>query len=167
MGELNRYTFLINSPFLFLITVCITANSSPSYLKKIDIQEGLFKADHVSIKIDSVLESVWWKINRPQNTLNLSKIIESIEKFSQHFKDDLLTETTLIEDINDFVYTGNLEDELLSTLSVHSMREEAIESFIEKSMTGWSILHKLLTEKKLVEVEYAGNKFYQRNFASE
>ena len=65
---------------------------------------------------------------------------------------------------NDFVYTGNFEDELLSTLSVHPMREEAIESFIEKSIAGWSILQKLLTEKKLVEVEYAGNKFYQKNF---
>jgi hypothetical protein len=58
----------------------------------------------------------------------------------------------------------NFEDELLSTLSVHPMSEEAIESFIAKSVAGWSILQKLLIEKKLVEVEYAGNKFYQRNF---
>jgi wyosine [tRNA(Phe)-imidazoG37] synthetase (radical SAM superfamily) len=65
---------------------------------------------------------------------------------------------------NNFVYTGNFEDELLSTLSVHPMREEAIDSFIVKSVAGWSILQKLLIEKKLIEVEYAGKKFYQRNF---
>ncbi len=197
---------------------------------KKDVQEDLFKADLVSIKIDSVLESVWRKIDRPQHTLSLSKIIEGIEHFSQHFKGDILTETMLVEGFNDFdeslketasliswldptkaylliptrppseswvkppsnesinnafqifderlnkvelitgyegndfVYTGNFEDELLSTLSVHPMREEAIKSFIAKSVAGWSILQKLLTEKKLVEVEYAGNKFYQRNF---
>ncbi|RKY97775.1 MAG: radical SAM protein [Ignavibacteriae bacterium] len=210
------------------IKIAVITNGS--LLWKKDVQEDLFKADLVSIKIDSVLESVWRKINRPQHTLTLSKIIEGIDRFCQHFKGDLLTETMLVEDINDFdeslketasliswldptkaylliptrppaeswvkppsneainnafqifderlnkvelitgyegndfVYTGNFEDELLSTLSVHPMREEAIESFIEKSMAGWSILQKLLTEKKLVEVEYAGNKFYQRNF---
>ena len=212
----------------YKIKIAVITNGS--LLWKKDVQEELSKADLVSIKIDSVLESVWRKIDRPQHTLSLSKIIEGIEKFSQHFKGDLLTETMLVEGINDFdeslketaslvswldptkaylliptrppseswvkppanevinkafqifnerlnkvelitgyegndfIYTGNFEDELLSTLSVHPMREEAIKSVIAKSVAGWSILQKLLTEKKLVEVEYAGNKFYQRNF---
>jgi wyosine [tRNA(Phe)-imidazoG37] synthetase (radical SAM superfamily) len=67
---------------------------------------------------------------------------------------------------NDFTYTGNLEDELISTLSVHPMREDALESFITKSEMGESVLHELLLEKKLVQVEYGGEKFYQRNFNS-
>jgi wyosine [tRNA(Phe)-imidazoG37] synthetase (radical SAM superfamily) len=213
------------------IKIAVITNGS--LLWKEDVQEDLFKADLVSIKIDSVLESVWRKIDRPQHTLTLSKIIEGIEKFSQHFKGDLLTETMLVKGINDFdeslketaslvswldpvkaylliptrppaeswvkppanevinkafqifnerlnkvelitgyegndfVYTGNFEDELLSTLSVHPMREEAIKSFIAKSVAGWSILQKLLIERKLVEVEYAGKKFYQKNFGYE
>jgi len=212
----------------YKIKIAVITNGS--LLWKEDVQENLFNADLVSIKIDTVLESVWHKINRPQHTLTLSKIIEGIEKFSQHFKGDLLTETMLVNGINDFeeslkntssligwldptkaylliptrppseswvkppanevinkafqifnerlnkvelitgyegndfIYTSNFEDELLSTLSVHPMREEAIESFISKSVTGWSILQKLLTEKKLVEIDYAGEKFYQRNF---
>ncbi len=212
----------------YKIKIAVITNGS--LLWKKDVQEELSKADLVSIKIDSVLESVWRKIDRPQHTLSLSKIIEGIEKFSQHFKGDLLTETMLVEGINDFdeslketaslvswldptkaylliptrppseswvkppanevinkafqifnerlnkvelitgyegndfIYTGNFEDELLSTLSVHPMREEAIKSVIAKSVAGWSILQKLLIEKKLVEVEYAGKKFYQRNF---
>jgi wyosine [tRNA(Phe)-imidazoG37] synthetase (radical SAM superfamily) len=213
---------------VYEIKIAVITNGS--LLWKKDVQEDLFKADLVSIKIDSVLESVWRKTDRPQHTLSLSKIIEGIEHFSQHFKGDILTETMLVEGFNDFdeslketasliswldptkaylliptrppseswvkppsnesinnafqifderlnkvelitgyegndfVYTGNFEDELLSTLSVHPMREEAIKSFIAKSVAGWPILQKLLTEKKLVEVEYAGNKFYQRNF---
>jgi len=212
----------------YKIKIAVITNGS--LLWKKDVQEELSKADLVSIKIDSVLESVWRKIDRPQHTLSLSKIIEGIEKFSQHFKGDLLTETMLVEGINDFdeslketaslvswldptkaylliptrppseswvkppanevinkafqifnerlnkvelitgyegndfIYTGNFEDELLSTLSVHPMREEAVKSVIAKSVAGWSILQKLLIEKKLVEVEYAGKKFYQRNF---
>jgi len=212
----------------YKIKIAVITNGS--LLWKKDVQEELSKADLVSIKIDSVLESVWRKIDRPQHTLSLSKIIEGIEKFSQHFKGDLLTETMLVEGINDFdeslketaslvswldptkaylliptrppseswvkppanevinkafqifnerlnkvelitgyegndfIYTGNFEDELLSTLSVHPMREEAIKSVIAKSVAGWPILQKLLIEKKLVEVEYAGKKFYQRNF---
>ena len=65
---------------------------------------------------------------------------------------------------NDFTYTGNLEKELLSTLAVHPMQKETVESFITKSETGWSVLQKLLFEKKLLQVEYDGKKFYRRNF---
>jgi wyosine [tRNA(Phe)-imidazoG37] synthetase (radical SAM superfamily) len=65
---------------------------------------------------------------------------------------------------NDFTYTGNLEKELLSTLAVHPMQKEAVESFITNCETGWSVLQKLLFEKKLLQVEYGGKKFYQRNF---
>ena len=65
---------------------------------------------------------------------------------------------------NDFTYTGKLEEELLSTLSVHPMREDAVKSFINKSKTGLSTLRRLLFENKLVEVKYNGNKYYQRNF---
>jgi wyosine [tRNA(Phe)-imidazoG37] synthetase (radical SAM superfamily) len=65
---------------------------------------------------------------------------------------------------NDFTYTGDFENELLSTLSVHPMREDAVESFIKKSNGSQSVLRKLLLEKKLVEVEYNGKKFFQLNF---
>jgi wyosine [tRNA(Phe)-imidazoG37] synthetase (radical SAM superfamily) len=220
--------YIIKLLKLYNIRIAVITNGSLFWKK--DVQEDLFNVDLVSIKIDSVIEDVWQKINRPYRNLSLSKVIEGIDSFCQHFKGALLTETMLVKGINDFdeslietaalvdwlkpnkaylliptrppaeslvkppaneainkafqifkeridnvelltryegndfTYTGKFEEELLSTLSVHPMREDAVKSFINKSKTGLSTLRRLLFENKLVEVKYNGNKYYQRNF---
>jgi len=212
----------------FEIKIAVITNGFMLWRK--DVQEDLFNADLVSIKIDSVINDVWNKINRPHRKLALNKVIEGIHSFCQHYKGELITETMLVQGVNDydesiqetaslinwlapkkaylliptrppadgwikppsnkvinrafqmfgeiindvellsgyegnnFTYTGNLEEELLSTLAVHPLREDALESFIMKSITGWSILQKLLQEKKIIKVEYEGNKFFRKSF---
>lgn len=63
---------------------------------------------------------------------------------------------------NDFAFSGNVEEDLLSITSVHPMRKDAIESFLLKAGSSWDFVEKLLTEQKLVELNFDGKLFYMR-----
>ena len=65
---------------------------------------------------------------------------------------------------NAFAFTGNLEEDLLNITSVHPMRESAVGEFLKKAGADWSVVHQLIAQSKLVETEYAGQKFYLRSF---
>lgn len=65
------------------------------------IQENLMYADYVSLKVDTVNEDTWLKINRPHQRLKYDLILKGIEEFSLKFSGHLTTETTLIKNIND------------------------------------------------------------------
>jgi wyosine [tRNA(Phe)-imidazoG37] synthetase (radical SAM superfamily) len=80
------------------IPVAVITNSSLLYLK--ECREDLFEANLVSVKVDSVEEKSWRKINRPYPKLSFDKVLEGIEEFSKQFKGKLITETMLIEGSN-------------------------------------------------------------------
>jgi wyosine [tRNA(Phe)-imidazoG37] synthetase (radical SAM superfamily) len=61
----------------------------------------VMNADIVSIKVDSVIESTWHKIDRPHGTLSLDEVFNGIHWFAQIFKGTLLTETMLVKGLND------------------------------------------------------------------
>jgi wyosine [tRNA(Phe)-imidazoG37] synthetase (radical SAM superfamily) len=61
-----------------------------------------------------------------------------------------------------FAFTGKVEEDLLSITAVHPMRKEAVEKFLKKANADWHIIHKLLQEGKLREVEYEGSTYYTR-----
>lgn len=67
---------------------------------------------------------------------------------------------------NAFVFTGNVEEDLLSITAVHPMRREAIMEFLKKANADWYVIEKLLEEDKLIEVEYEENKYYMRKIPS-
>jgi wyosine [tRNA(Phe)-imidazoG37] synthetase (radical SAM superfamily) len=81
----------------------IAVISNASLIWQDDVQDGLRKADWVSLKIDAVSENVWRKINRPHKFLQLDKILQGITEFSRIFTGKLATETMLIHDVNDSV----------------------------------------------------------------
>lgn len=58
--------------------------------------------------------------------------------------------------------TGNVEEDLLSITSVHPMREEAVSEFLARTGFDWSVVQRLITQDKLIEMEYEGMKFYMR-----
>ena len=66
-----------------------------------NIQENLLCADYVSIKIDTVNENTWLRMNRPHQRLNYDLILNGIKQFSKRFRGTLTTETTLIKNFND------------------------------------------------------------------
>lgn len=82
------------------IKIAIITNSSLLGDKK--IRDNLYKADWVSVKIDAISQNIWHKIYRPHKSLKLQEILEAISKFSDSFNGYLVTETMLIQDINDY-----------------------------------------------------------------
>jgi wyosine [tRNA(Phe)-imidazoG37] synthetase (radical SAM superfamily) len=65
---------------------------------------------------------------------------------------------------NEFAFTGNVEDDLLSITSVHPMREDAVNEYLRKANEDWNIIKKLANQGKLIEVKYNDMKFYIRKF---
>ncbi len=63
---------------------------------------------------------------------------------------------------NTFAFTGDIEDDLLSIMSVHPMREDGVSELLSKANANWSVIEKLIKRGEVVEVEYNGNKYYMR-----
>jgi wyosine [tRNA(Phe)-imidazoG37] synthetase (radical SAM superfamily) len=79
----------------------IAVITNASLIDRQDVQQELMQADWVSLKVDSVNEETWRKINRPHGSLQLSNILTGIMGFKQIFKGELVTETLLVSGIND------------------------------------------------------------------
>lgn len=63
---------------------------------------------------------------------------------------------------NAFASTGNAQEDLLSITAVHPMREEAVQEFLKRTGTEWTVVHELVERDQLVETEHEGAKFYMR-----
>lgn len=81
------------------IKIAVITNSS--LIDKKLVRENLTKADLISFKIDSVEEEIWRKVDRPNRSLSLKDILNSMLKFKENFKGEIITETMLVKDIND------------------------------------------------------------------
>jgi len=73
-------------------------------------------ADWVSVKIDTVDEKLWHKIDRPNGKLDLQKIITGIKTFASAFKGTLVTETMLVKGINDDTESIQKTAEIISQI---------------------------------------------------
>ncbi len=85
----------------FGIDIAVITNSSLVWND--DVKNDLMNADLVSLKIDTVFQNAWRKINRPHGSLNLHMIIEGVKNFTNHYCGTLITETMLVKGINDSV----------------------------------------------------------------
>lgn len=81
------------------INIAVITNSSLLWDK--EVREDLMLADWVSVKIDSVDERSWHKINRSYGKLDLQKVLNGIKNFRHSFKGTFVTETMLVSGIND------------------------------------------------------------------
>ena len=79
----------------------IAVLTNASLIDRNDVRENLGKADLVSLKVDAVSEDVWRKVNRPHKSLDLSAVLEGIRKFTKAFKGEVISETMLIDGVND------------------------------------------------------------------
>jgi len=87
----------------FGIPVAVISNAS--LIDRLDVQEELMEADWVSLKVDSVDESVWRKINRPHRRLSLPRILEGMPAFKRKYPGKLVTESMLVAGLNDSAKT--------------------------------------------------------------
>ncbi len=66
-----------------------------------DVRAELGQADWVSLKVDAVRPEVWRRLNRAYGALHLSAILEGARQFAASFNGTLVTETMLVEGVND------------------------------------------------------------------
>jgi hypothetical protein len=55
---------------------------------------------------------------------------------------------------NDFAFTGNVEDDLLSITDVYPMHGDAGTDFLARAGADWSAIHSLIERDQLIEAEY-------------
>lgn len=206
--------------------VAIITNST--LLEIPEVRQDIGKADWVSVKIDTLDEKTWRKINRPHRKIKFDSMLDGIRSFSREFIGQLVTETMLVKDLNDdtenarkvaefigelkpsiaylsipirppaekwvevpkeqkinnayqifrersivteyligyegneFAYTGNIEEDILSITAVHPMREDAIKEYLKKAKGKFSIIENMVRENRIVISKYNNERFYLR-----
>jgi wyosine [tRNA(Phe)-imidazoG37] synthetase (radical SAM superfamily) len=79
----------------------IAVISNASLIWREDVRQDLSGADWVSLKCDAVEDKPWRRINRAHGRLSLARILEGALAFSQAFGGELVTETMLVQGVND------------------------------------------------------------------
>lgn len=79
--------------------IAVITNSS--LLWRQDVGSDLKQADWISVKVDSVREKVWRKLNRPHPGIKLSTVLDGLLAFAQSYQGEFVTETMLCKDVND------------------------------------------------------------------
>jgi len=89
----------------------------------------------------------------------------SVNQAYQAFKEKSVdTEYLIGYEGNAFAFTGNAEEDLLSIMSVHPMREDAVDEFLIKAGVDRTLVRRLVKENKLAETRYKGKIFYLRKW---
>lgn len=83
----------------FEIPVAVISNAS--LLWQEEVRRDLQHTNWCSVKVDTVDEACWQKINRPHGALNLPSVLQGMQDFSQEYQGELITETMLVKGIND------------------------------------------------------------------
>ena len=81
------------------IKIALITNASLLWQK--ETGKDLGKADWVSLKLDSVSDAAWRRVNRPHPKLQLPLVLEGILEFCSDYQGELVAETMLVEGIND------------------------------------------------------------------
>ena len=83
------------------LNIKIAVITNGSLLNRKDVREDLHKADLVSVKIDAIGRKAWLRTDRPHKALDLETILEGIREFSAEFGGEMITETMLLQGMND------------------------------------------------------------------
>jgi len=85
------------------LNIKIAVITNASLLWHEDVRQDLQKADWVSLKIDAVTQEIWRRLNRPQKSLKIERILDGMVEFTNTFNGELTTESMLVQGINDDV----------------------------------------------------------------
>ena len=85
-----------------------------------DTHAQLMEADVVSLKVDSVMEDTWHKIDRPHGALHLDEVFNGIHWFAQKYSGKLLTETMLVGGLNDTDAEAKAASVFIADLGPHT-----------------------------------------------
>lgn len=81
--------------------ISIAVISNGSLLWRPDVRDVLGRADWVSVKVDAATETTWRHVNRPHPDLEFTAVQDGIKRFARAFGGNLVSESMLIDGIND------------------------------------------------------------------
>jgi len=81
------------------IRIAVITNASLIWRE--DVRAALMAADWVSLKLDSAIETIWLRINRPHRSLKLRNILQGMLEFKKNYRGILATETMLIRGLSE------------------------------------------------------------------
>ncbi len=150
----------------FGIKIAVITNSS--LLDDKNVRTDLLEADWVSVKVDTVNENTWHKIDRPHGKLNIQSILNGIKLFSEEYKNYFAVETMLVKGMNDteeelnsiseFV-KGLNPDKVYLSIPTRPPAEENVESPDEEQLNR---AYQIFTTNELnaeLNTGYEGNEF--------
>ena len=94
----------------------IAVISNGSLVWQDEVRAALGKADWVSLKVDSADETVWRRINRPDPSLRLQTVLDGMAAFARSCHGSLVTETMLLDGVNDDPATVRATAAFVATL---------------------------------------------------
>lgn len=154
--------------------IAVITNSS--LLWRPDVRDELAVADWVSLKMDTVREETWRRMNRPHGRLRLAKILDGALAFAATFNGRLVTETMLVQGINDreenFLELANFLARLSPetaylAIPTRPPAEAEVRAPDEVTLTrAWGILSNTLDNVELL-TGYEGTAFFTTGRAEE
>ncbi|NPV56269.1 MAG: radical SAM protein [Anaerolineae bacterium] len=81
------------------ITLAVITNGSLMW--NAEVRAALLGANWVSVKVDAAHERVWRAVNRPHGRLSFEQVMDGIRTFAAEFQGTLVTETMLVDGVND------------------------------------------------------------------
>jgi wyosine [tRNA(Phe)-imidazoG37] synthetase (radical SAM superfamily) len=93
----------------FGIRIAVISNGSLAWRE--EVREALAEADWVSLKVDTVHEPTWRRINRPHTSLRLDVVLDGLRAFSRGYEGVLTSESMLVGGVNsDDARAGEIAD---------------------------------------------------------
>ncbi|MGD9489693.1 MAG: radical SAM protein [Calditrichaceae bacterium] len=148
------------------IPIAVITNSS--LINREEVQNELLQCDWISFKADSVDPGLWHLINRPHGKLMLNELLNNLIGFKGRFRGTLVTETMIVQGINDGIsdnkntadYLARLQpDTAYIALPIRPPAESSVRPASAQSITNiYQIFKKHLKQVELL-TGYEGNKF--------
>jgi wyosine [tRNA(Phe)-imidazoG37] synthetase (radical SAM superfamily) len=142
--------------------------TNASLIWREDVREALYRADWVSLKIDTTRENLWHKINRPHPALSPAAIMAGMQKFAKLYRGQLVTETMLLKGVNDSPSDMKRTSEFIARLGPSSAylsvpTRPATEKWVqppdEKALnTAFQIMREKIEQVEYL-IGYEGNAF--------
>ena len=148
------------------IKIAIITNGS--LINRKDVRDDLQKVDLVSLKLDAVTRKTWLRTDRPYKSLDLKEILDGMLEFKTIFKGEIITETMLLQGVNDsYEETKKIADFLKllkptkSYISIPT-RPPAVKGILPASGEALNMAYQIFTQNvDNVEyiIGYEGNEF--------
>ncbi|MBW2005605.1 MAG: radical SAM protein [Deltaproteobacteria bacterium] len=148
------------------IKVAVITNGS--LINRKDVREDLQKADLVSLKLDAATRKTWLRTDRPHKSLDLKAILDGVLEFKAIFKGEIITETMLLNGMNDSYEEAKKIADFLKLLKPTKSyisiptRPTAVKGILPASDEALNIAYQIFTQNvDNVEyiIGYEGNEF--------